>query len=138
MNKRFFVAWIVVFVAWMIGSFVVHGVLLHEGYANLPNLFRTEAESQKLFPLMVLAHLMMAGAFTWIYSRGVEARPWMSQGVRFGLAVAFLTVIPMYTIYYVVQPMPAAHVVKQIVFDGILIVILGIVASFMYRQPARL
>ncbi len=138
MNKRFFVAWIVVFVAWMIGSFVVHGVLLHEGYAKLPNLFRTEAEAQKLFPLMVLAHVMMAGAFTWIYSRGVEARPWLSQGVRFGLAVALLTVIPMYTIYYVVQPMPEAHVVKQIVFDGILIIILGMVAAFMYRQPARL
>ena len=27
MNKRFLLAWLVLFVAWFIGSFVVHGVL---------------------------------------------------------------------------------------------------------------
>jgi hypothetical protein len=36
-------------------------------------------------------------------------------------------------IYYVVQPMPGFHVVKQIVFDGILVVILGLIVAFMYR-----
>ena len=39
-------------------------------------------------------------------------------------------------IYYVVQPMPGMHVVKQIVFDGILVVILGAVMAFMYRSQA--
>ena len=32
----------------------------------------------------------MAGAFTWIYARGVENKPWLGQGLRFGVAVAFL------------------------------------------------
>lgn len=137
MDKRFFIAWIVVFVAWMAGSFVVHGVLLHGDYAKLPGLFRTEAEAQRYFPLMILAHVLMAGAFVWIYSRGVEAKPWAAQGLRFGAAVALLTVIPMYIIYYVVQPMPGMHVVKQIVFDGILVIILGMIAAFLYRAPAR-
>ncbi|HXM83018.1 MAG TPA: hypothetical protein VN929_13950 [Burkholderiales bacterium] len=137
MNKKFFIAWIVVFVAWMVGSFVVHGVLLHDDYAKLPALFRTEAEAQRYFPLMILAHAIMAGAFAWIYSRGVEAKPWPAQGIRFGVAVALLTVVPTYLIYYVVQPMPEMHVVKQIVFDGILLVILGVIAAFIYRQPAR-
>jgi hypothetical protein len=44
----------------------------------------------------------MAGAFVWIYSRGVADAPWVPQGLRFGLAVALLTVVPTYTIYYVV------------------------------------
>ena len=50
MNRRFFISWVVVFVAWMIGSFVIHGVLLREDYAKLPGLFRPEAESQRYFP----------------------------------------------------------------------------------------
>ena len=54
----------------------------------------------------------MAGAFSWIYIRGHEARPWLPQGLRFGFAVALLTVIPTYIIYYVVQPMPGATVVE--------------------------
>ena len=52
MNKKFFIAWIVVFVAWMAGSFVVHGVLLHDDYLRLPNLFRTEADAQRYASLV--------------------------------------------------------------------------------------
>jgi len=136
MNKKFLVAWVVIFIAWMAGSFVVHGVLLHDDYAKLPNLFRQEAEAQKYFPLMILAHVILSGAFVWIYTRGVEAKPWLAQGLRFGLAVALLTIVPTYMIYYVVQPMPGLHVVKQIVFDGTLMLVLGAIVAFIYRRPA--
>lgn len=136
MNKKFFIAWIAVFVAWMCGSFLVHGLLLHDDYAQLPNLFRPEAEAQRLFGLMLLAHAILAGAFVWIYSRGVETKPWLAQGARFGFAVSLLTVLPLYMIYYVVQPMPGAIVVKQIVFDTILTVVLGIIAASIIRAPA--
>jgi hypothetical protein len=137
MNKKFLIAWVVIFVVWMAGSFVVHGVLLHDDYSKLGNLFRTEADSQRYFPLMILAHVLLSGAFAWIYARGVEAKPWFAQGLRFGIAVALLTIIPTYIIYYVVQPMPGATVAKQIVFDGVLMLILGIVAAFLYREPAQ-
>lgn len=137
MNKKFFIAWIVLFIVWFAGSFVVHGVLLHDDYAKLTSLFRTEADSQSYFPLMILAHVLLSGALAWIYSRGVESTPWLAQGLRFGVAIALLTVVPTYIIYYVVQPMPGATVVKQIVLDGSLMLILGVVAAFMYRSPAR-
>jgi len=135
MNKRFLLAWLVLFIAWFLGSFVVHGVLLHNDYTALPNLFRKEADAQNFFPLMIIAHVFLSGAFVWIYARGVEARPWLGQGIRYGVAVVFLTTVPLYLIYYVVQPMPGATVVKQIVFDGILVLILGAIVAFMYRQP---
>ena len=135
MNKKFLIAWLVVFIAWMVGSFVVHGVLLHAGYAGLPNLFRPPEEAQEYFPLIILAHVVMAGSFTWIYSRGAEAKPWLAQGLRFGIAIALLTVVPWYTIYYVVQPMPADLVLRQSAFDGILIVLFGVIAAFIYRKP---
>jgi hypothetical protein len=134
-NKKFLIAWVVVFIVWMCGSFLVHGVLLHAGYAGLPNLFRPQDEAQQYFPFMIVAHVAMAGAFTWLYSHGVEAKPWLRQGVRFGIAVALLTVVPWYTIYYVVQPMPADLVLRQIAFDGILIVLFGVIAAFIYRKP---
>src|SRR5207245_10494674 len=104
MNKRFFLAWLVVFIAWFVGSFIVHGVLLHNDYAALPNLFRKEAESQNFFPLMILAHLIMSGAFVWIYARGVEAKPEVGQGVRYGIAVICLMTLPIYLSYYAAQP----------------------------------
>jgi hypothetical protein len=136
MNKKFIIAWIVLFVAWFMGSFVVHGVLLHSDYMQLTNLFRSEGDQQKYFPLMILAHVLLSGAFVWIYARGVEAKPWMAQGARFGVAVALLTIVPTYLIYFVVQPMPGGVVIKQIIFDGVLVVILGTIVAWLYRGSA--
>jgi hypothetical protein len=137
MGKKFFIAWIVVFIVWFLGSFVVHGLLLHDDYARMTGMFRSETESQPYFPLMILAHVILSGALVWIYLRGVEPTPWMPQGIRFGIAIALLTIVPTYMIYYVVQPIPGMTVVKQIVFDGILMLILGEVVAFMCRSPAR-
>ena len=135
MDKKFFISWLVLFVCWMLGSFAVHGALLQGDYMALTHtgLFRKQDDAQVCFPLMVVAHIFLSGALVWIYSRGVEAKPWLAQGVRFGIAVAFLTVIPTYIIYYVVQPMPGETVVKQLIFDGILMVILGVIVAFLYR-----
>jgi hypothetical protein len=137
MNKKYMIAWALIFVAWFLGSFLIHGVLLHSDYAQLPNLFRTEADAQKYFPLMILAHGILSGAFVWIYARGAEAKPWVAQGVRFGIAVALLTAVPTYMIYFVVQPMPGDMVIKQIVYDGALMIILGVIVAWVYRGAAK-
>jgi hypothetical protein len=136
MDRKFIIAWVAVFVAWMLGSFVVHGALLHADYLKLPQLFRPEADAQPYFPLMILAHVLLAGALVRVYTRGIEARPWLGQGLRFGLTIALLTVVPTYLIYYCVQPMPGLLVAKQIVFDGALVVLLGVLAAFLYRDRA--
>ncbi len=137
MNKSFLGTWVVVFVLWMAGAFLVHDTLLHNDYAAISSLFRSEADAQQHFPFMIIAHALLAGAFTWIYLRGHEAKPWLAQGLRFGFAVALLTVIPTYIIYYVVQPMPGATVVKQIIYDSIVLLVLGAVAAFMNRGRMR-
>ena len=54
--------------------------------------------------------------------------------------VSLLTTVPLYMIYFVVQPMPGNVVVKQIIFDGTLNILLGLVVAFMYRgeyAPAK-
>jgi hypothetical protein len=134
MNKKLIIAWIVLFVAWLMGSFVIHGVLLRPDYMQLTGLFRTDADQQQFIPFMILAHVILSGAFVWIYSRGAEAKPWVSQGLRFGIAVALLTSVPTYMIYYVVQPMPGSVVLKQIIFDSALMVILGMIVAWLYRD----
>lgn len=73
-NKKFVIGWVVIFIAWFLGSFVVHGVLLHSDYMQVPNLFRTEADAHEYFPLMILAHVILSGALVWIYARGAEAK----------------------------------------------------------------
>jgi hypothetical protein len=137
-TRQFLLTWLLMFVAWMAGSFVVHGALLGADYNALvpTKMFRTPEASQPLFPLMLLAHVLLAGALVWIYSRGRSDAPWPGQGLRFGIAVALLTIVPTYLIYYVVQPMPPALVVKQIVFDGVLTLLLGLLVAWALRKTA--
>ena len=137
MNKKFFISWALIFVVWMVGSFIVHAVLLQGDYMQLPNLFRTEKDSQQVFPFMILAHIMMAGAFVWIYLHGVSNKSWAGQGCRVGVAAALLMIVPIYLIYYVVQPLPGILVVKQIIFDSVLLLILGMTVAFLYRGHVR-
>ncbi len=136
MNKKFLISWVAVFVVWMLGSFVVHGVLLGADYATLTNMMRTEAEQQAYFHWMLIAHVIMAGAFVWIYNRGSEDKPWMQQGIRYGIAIALLAPVPVYLIYYAVQQIPGMIVVKQIIFDSALLVILGLVVAFLNKPQS--
>jgi uncharacterized membrane protein YraQ (UPF0718 family) len=101
----------------------------------VPGVFRTPEDSQRHFPFMLIGHVFLAVGFTWMYRAGRDARPWLGQGVRFGLAVAVLSAIPIYFIYFAVQPLPSDLVAKQIVFDTIAMVIMGIVVAAVNRDP---
>ncbi|MGI9220394.1 MAG: hypothetical protein ACR2QS_05095 [Woeseiaceae bacterium] len=135
MNKKFLISSLVVFVAWMVGSMLVHGVWLGKTYAALTELYRSEEGQMETFPVMILAHVIMSCAFVWIYRRGQEDGPWLQQGIRYGLAIALLAPIPTFMIYYAVQPLPVDMVVRQIIGDGMLVVVLGIIAAFL-NKPA--
>jgi hypothetical protein len=137
MNKQFVLSVVVLFIVTMLVGMVVHGMLLHGDYDKLAGkVFRTPGDSQDHFLYMILAHVFMAIGITWIYRQGRNASPWLGQGVRFGLALWVLMTIPTYLIYFAVQPLPSDMVAKQIVFDGVGMVVIGIVAAFMNRGAA--
>lgn len=134
MNSRFWIGWLVVFVLWMGCGYLIHDLMLGADYAALPNLFRPEAEVHEGILHLAIAHLIMAGAFTWIYSRGVTDRPWPGQGLRFGVAIALLAVVPMYWILHVVQPLPSSLAHKAMLYDSILVIVVSLVLAAIYRR----
>jgi hypothetical protein len=136
MNRKFAISAAVMFVMAMGLGFFVHGVLLYGDYSQLPNVMRPPADAQAKMPLMVLAYISLVVAFTWIYLKGKEDKPWLAQGARYGLAIAFLTAVPTYLIYHVVSQFPLGLAIKQIVFDSITIVLMGIVLAWLNREPA--
>jgi hypothetical protein len=113
-------------------SFVVHGLLLGGDYAATPGM-RPPAEAEKIIGWLILAQAFFGVAFAWIYFQGKEDTPWLAQGIRFGIAVAFLTVIPTYLIYHVVTPVPFALALKQIGYDTVRVVLMGVVLAWINR-----
>src|SRR5262245_48774664 len=125
MNKRFWISGLVLGIASLMLGFIVHAVLLRDDYAQLPGLFRSEADAQRYFPFMLLAHFLIGLGMTWMYRRRVPAdRQFLSAGISFGVGLAVLMTAPMYLIYYAVQPMPGEVVLKQIIFEAIGVVLL--------------
>ena len=129
MTKQFWVSVAVTFVLMLGFGFLVHGYLLAGDYGSLPGMFRTEADQQRHFPFMLVAHAIAAFFFVWIYLRGKEAKPFLAQGVRYGLAMAGVMVVPKFLIYFAVEPMPHMIALKQIVMDTVAVVLMGIVVA---------
>ena len=137
MNKSYLINTVILFVIWMIGSFIVHGTLLHGDYQSASALYRSDTDSQQYMHLMLLAHVMLAAALVAIYKRGIDSgKPWLGQGINFALLIICLTIIPTYTIYYVVQPMPGILAIKQIIFESILMIGLGVLLGFLHRNDS--
>jgi hypothetical protein len=134
MNKQFLLSVVVVFLVSMTADFVVHAVLLNNDYRQQPALMRNDADAQRHFPAMLLAHALIAVGVTAIYRRGREAgKPWLGQGVRFGLWFAVAACVPGFLVYYAVQPIGLMLAVKQIIFGGIATVVVGLAAAVMNK-----
>jgi hypothetical protein len=59
----------------------------------------------------------------------------LGTGLRFGAAVAVMSTIPGYLIYYAVQPLPAMLVHKQMIFSAIAMLLLGLLLAWL--NPGR-
>jgi hypothetical protein len=132
MTKKCIISAVVMFVmAWAL-SFVVHGLLLGADYSVTPGM-RPPEEAQKIIYWLILAQAIFGTAFAWVYYQGKEDKPWLAQGIRFGIAIACLAVIPTYLIYHVVTPVPLILAIKQIAYDTIRVVLMGVVLAWINR-----
>ena len=136
MNKRFLISGIAASLVFFLLGFLVHGVLLKDDYMQVKAIMRPESDMVAYMPYMVVAHILMGFAFAWIYSQGISGASWLAQGLRFGIAAALLVIVPWYLIYYSIQPWPGATTTKQIIFDGIGMVIAGLVVAFIQKDSS--
>ena len=136
MNSRFLSSVVVCFVLLVGFGWVIADVILQTQYRSITAdgigpLFRLHFEARHIAALL-LGHAILAVAFVWIYSCGKEDKPFVGQGIRYGLAVAALVAAPKYLLYYAVQPMPHMLVVWQIVYESIALVLIGIAVAGIY------
>lgn len=135
-DKRFWICGIVMTIAAQFVGYAVHAWLLDPDYRALGALYRPKEAAGGYIAWMVLAHACIGFALTWLYAQGYDrSRPAIGQGLRFGFALALFSVIPGYLIHYAVQPLPAALVVKQIVFGTVGMLLLGVLVAWL--QPRR-
>ena len=132
-TNKFWISTAAVFVTLMALGAFFHGFLLNADYLGLPNLFRPETECKEFFGYMLGSHLLMSAALVWIYRRGKESKPFLGQGLRFGLGIALAGVVPLHLIHYAIQPLPGLFVGKMIGLDTVMMLAAGVVIARVER-----
>jgi hypothetical protein len=134
MDRRFWLATVAAFATSFVLSFIGHGFLLASDYAGLQNVYRPPIFQPQYFSLLLLAQLIAAAAMTALYRFGIENRPYLGQGVRFGLLAAGVSAVPYTLIGYAVTNITGALAVKQLILETIIVTAMGIVIAWFYRK----
>jgi archaellum biogenesis protein FlaJ (TadC family) len=127
---------VVGFVVQLLGLFLIHGIWLKQDYLNTAATWRTqEAAVARVWAMLLGTFIYVVGAVL-IYVRGREAKPWMGQGIRFGILLALVVVVYSSLTGWVIIPVPHQLVVKWIISETLLAVVLGLVIAAICRPPA--
>lgn len=134
-DKKFWIAFAVVLVLTMVLGFVVHGAILFSDYEALtPDVMRPPAEAEARFGVMIGAHVILAFGLSWLYRSGRDAgKPWLGQGVRFGIAFALAASVPIYLIYHVVANFPLDLALKQAALETLRMIVVGVCVAFVNK-----
>ena len=135
--KRIILAVVVVFVLLVVAGFLIHGLWLGSTYQAMRNdgfSFRTPDALRHRLWLIWLGDLLYAILFVWVYLRGREDKPWVGQGVRYGVLMTLFTVVPSALNEYAVYNLPHMLVVKWMVAGGAVLVILGLLVAALSQK----
>lgn len=130
-TKKLVLTIIVVFVVANLTGFFIHAVLLRPDYMAVKEHYRPEGQEMMLW--ICLAYLSFAVGSVIVYAKGVENKPWLGQGIRFGILMWLILAVPSFFIAYAVQPVPTILMVKQVLFEGVDKILLGIITAALYR-----
>jgi hypothetical protein len=134
--KRTLLAFVVSLVIYTMSSFVIHAVLLQPLYQRTPQLLRTAQDGAAHMPFLLLSFLVFTLGFVWIYGKGVEAKGWIGQGLRYGVAIWLIATVSRYLTYFAIQPWSVTVVAAQMGLELIATLLLSVVLAALYRKPA--
>ena len=110
--KKVILAIVVGYVILMALGYVIHEIWLMPVYQQYATIWRLEDMMRHKMWINWAGQLLFTVLFAWIYTRGVEDKPWVGQGIRYGMVMTLLAVIPAVLTQYVVYPIPYTLALK--------------------------
>jgi hypothetical protein len=87
-----------------------------------------EAQFMRVWAMLLAVLIYVVGAVL-VYMRGVEQKPWMGQGIRFGILLALVAVVYGSLSAWVILPIPHMLAVKWIASESLLSVVFGLAVA---------
>jgi hypothetical protein len=132
--KKLVIATIATYVVLMATNYLIHSVWLMPDYAAIASSHRTIEGIMHRFWAMALGQFFFAAMFSYIYTRGRESKPWLEQGIRYGIVMTFMTVVPYSLSEYVVYIVNYMLVIKWMIAGGIQLIILGLIVAAIFKD----
>ena len=132
MSKKTVIAGLVVFVAWAVMDFWVHGVVLKPSYIETKELWR----EQMSVTVMYMTQFCVALVFAHMYAMLVRPKG-MKSAVEFGLWFGIATGISMGYGSYAVMPIPPRMAFLWFVSTALAGVVAGLVAGAIIREEPK-
>jgi len=134
--KKLVLAIVVAYIVLMGTNYLVHEIWLMPDYNAIPLSHRTPEGIAERFWVMCVGQLFFAAMFAYIYTRGRENKPWLVQGLRYGVVMTFMTVVPYSLSQYVVYRVPYMLAIKWMIAGGIQLLIVGAIVAAIYKDGA--
>ena len=115
-------------------GYVIHTIWLGPTYASLPDTWRLMDQMQRKMWIMWVGNLLFAVMFAYVYTRGMENKPWMGQGIRYGILMTLLVAIPTTLSEYVVYRIPYTLAIKWIAAGALQCIVLGVIVAFFCKK----
>jgi hypothetical protein len=132
--KKLILAIVVGYIVLMGTNYLIHDIWLMPNYNAIPWSHRTSAEMMHRFWAMAIGQFLYAALFAYIYQRGAEKKPWVGQGIRYGIVMTLFTVIPYSLSEYDVYLIPHHLAMKWIAAGFVQVVLLGLVVAGICKE----
>ena len=132
--KSFSICFIVIYILGGILNYIVHGVMLMGTYESLAGIWR--ADMDRLMWVQWVTPIFYTFFFIYIFAKGREGKG-VLEGLRYGLIIwAFMSIPSIYG-QYMVYPLPYSLILQWVLYDLIILVILGITVSLLYKPVEK-
>ena len=118
------------------GLFLIHSILLKQDYIDTASVWRSREAMNARFWAMPVAVLIYVAAAVLVYIQGAESKPWIGQGIRFGILLALVAVVYGSLSSWVILLIPYMLAVKWMVYEGVLSLLFGLVVAAICQPKA--
>jgi len=136
-TKKLIGAMVAAFVILFMAGFLVHSVWLGTTYRQMRDAgfsFRPDdAMRQRLWGVWV-SDALYSILFVWVYAKGREEKPWIGQGIRYGILMTLFTVVPSAFNDYIVYNLPHALVLHWMIAGLITLILMGLAVAAIVKR----
>jgi uncharacterized membrane protein len=137
--KKLMLAIVVGYLVLMATGYLIHEIWLLPEYRTLgerEHTWRDEALMRQKIWIMWIGQLLFTIMFAYVYTRGVEKKPWIGQGIRYAILMTLLAVVPATLSQYVVYRVPYMLAIKWMAAGGAQLILLGLIVAGVYNKAA--